>query len=67
MPGHDLPSFLVFAVPCLIIVVILLVIAAATGEKKPTTPAGPTPGEAELLAEIRELKKRRILEKGGAA
>lgn len=61
----DFSSFLAFAAPALIVIAILLVVMIATGGKKPDAPKDASPGEAELLAEIRELKRRRVLDKAG--
>jgi hypothetical protein len=50
-------------------VIVILAVICAGAEGSPASEskkADPTPGEAELIAEIKELKKRRILERGGA-
>ncbi len=67
MPGHDFSSLLAFMVPGLIVIAVLLVMAVAVGEKPTKIPAA-EPTDAELLArEVRELRKRLVLEKGGSA
>lgn len=62
----DFSSFLTFAAPALVIIAIMLVVMLSTGDKKPGAANDASRGEAELLAEIRELKRRRALDKGGA-
>lgn len=65
MSPEQLSGPLVFVIPCLLFIAIFLVVMLATneeGQKKPTTPT-----DNELLArEVRELRKRIVLEKGGA-
>jgi hypothetical protein len=60
MSHEQLPSLLLFVIPCLFVVAIFFVMMLATGEGKT---AGPPPEETALLTEIRELKKRLILER----
>jgi hypothetical protein len=49
--------------------VVILAVICAGAEGSPDSEskkAAPTQGEAELLAEIRELKRRRVIDRGGA-
>ena len=60
---------MMFVVPCLGIIAVLMLVMIASGGRAGSLPPHdkPTPGEAALMAELREMKKRRILERGGSA
>ncbi len=58
---HDFSSFLVFAVPALIIIAILLVAMLIPASERPPKPPS---REDELEAQIKELKRRHVIDRG---